>query len=176
MLSRTTGKKKILSISCQIQIINSNRKLFDLLHNRYHQINIQKRVGAYKDIFMNEEKEWLMKKHENLLERQHANKGKAFSFGVVLIFVVEYNKALLIPTNFHSTSSSPQYSFFFDFNPQSFSITLYCADICLYICRLNKKKRSTFRTFHVEWSVTELRERRIESIEMWKEIRRLGGW
>lgn len=47
---------------------------------------------------------------------------------------------------------------FFKFNPQSFSITLYCADICLYICRLNKKKRSTFRTFHVEWSVTELLE------------------
>lgn len=91
-----------------------------------------------------------MEKHENLLERQHANKGKAFSFSVVLIFVVEYNKALLTPSTFDSTSSYPQYSFSFDFNPQSFSITLYCADICLYICRLNKKKRSTFRTFHVE--------------------------
>ena len=114
-----------------------------------------------------------MEKHENPLERQHANKGKAFSFSVVLIFVVEYNKALLIPNSFYSTSSSPQFSFFFEFNPQSFSITLYCADICLYICRLNKKKRSTFRTFHVEWSVTELRERK--SMEMWKEKRRLGG-
>lgn len=38
---------------------------------------------SYKDIFMNKEKQWLMEKHENSLEWQHANKGKAFFFSVV---------------------------------------------------------------------------------------------
>ena len=127
-------KKKFLSISSHIQIINSNRKLFDLLHNRYHQIYIQKRMGTYKDIFMNEEKQWLMEKHENLLERQHANKGKAFSFSVVLIFVVEYNKALLTPSTFDSTSSYPQYFFFLRFQPTIFfHHTLLCWYLPLYL-------------------------------------------
>ena len=89
--------------------------------------------GAYKDIFMNEETQWLIEKHENLLERQHANKGKAFSFSVVLIFVVEYNKAFLIPIAFHSTSSSSQYSFL-RFQPTIFfHHTLLCWYLPLYL-------------------------------------------